>query len=979
MLRKRLIVWLLLGAMLSAVLSARATAPETEPLWSRTTELTESLTLTEQVFLLEERQAERYICYTPGGSIRPMVYSGGALSRRQTFPDAAAQVEAEGKRVVAGVNGDYYVVATSIPLGLVVEDGRLLSSDDANWAFGFLPDGSAFLGRPALKMRLTIDGETYPLAALNKSAKKGGFYLYTEDFGNQTGCSRATQNVVLRLQDETELRIGETVSLCVESNYQTPGAETIPRDRLLLCLTTDSDSWRRNALAALKPGDQLSLSISAEDPRWEQCIYASGSLYKLLTEGQAEPGLDEIDKTHAPRTAVGLRADGTVVFYTVDGRQSGYSEGLTLAQVAQRLLELGCVEAGAMDGGGSTVLRAQYAGDETCSLLNRPSLGEERRVSTFLLLTAGTDGSGVGKTLSVRAKDPVLLTGSSTQLYAGACDETGAPVSLESLQWSTTDGEVLDDGTYLAPDDSCTAEIRLRAAGLTDTLELQVIDTPEDLRILHEATGREVSSLTLVPGEETELSARALWHSMPVTAGDAQFRWSVEGNIGLVDESGHFVASAAGGAGFLVLSAGERSLRIPVSVKTAVMCVADYEAPESGSCAGFQWEPETGRDHVRCGRGSLRLNYDLSAGSADFPLPLEWGGISRYATLWIYSNGSGLRVLAVQEEGVQELGALEHIGWQQFVIDTGGHGGACALRLEGGGSGTLWLDQLLLTDHAQPDLTPPVLQLSADGPLLTGTVRDDMDGCPDPEQLTLMLDGVPLAFDYESVTGGITALAEDNGRCRRAVLTGRDLSGNVHSVSVVLPGATSLSFPDLEQHWSREDVNYLASLGVIHGRAMEDGSVCFDPDSPVSRMEFAVMLCRWLKLDPVSASEEPAFADEAALPDWALDSVRTAAAYGLIQGERTSEGTVFRPRDPMTRAQAATVLGRTLEAGRMGADLAFADAEDTPDWALGYVSELGFLGVLRGDQNGLLHPNDPLTRAQAAKLLGMLTGIAQVG
>ncbi|MFR3922050.1 MAG: phosphodiester glycosidase family protein [Dysosmobacter welbionis] len=46
-----------------------------------------------------------------------------------------------------------------------------------------------------------------------------------------------------------------------------------------------------------------------------------------------------------------MTSDGTVVFYTIDGRRSGHSIGASLSQVAQRMIELGCVAAIGLDGG----------------------------------------------------------------------------------------------------------------------------------------------------------------------------------------------------------------------------------------------------------------------------------------------------------------------------------------------------------------------------------------------------------------------------------------------------------------------------------------------------------------------------------------------------------------------------------------------------------------------------------------------------
>ena len=71
--------------------------------------------------------------------------------------------------------------------------------------------------------------------------------------------------------------------------------------------------------------------------------YAVGALYSLVQDGAVVSGLPS---GVSPRTAVGVTADGTVVFYTIDGRRSGHSIGASLSQVAQRMIELGCVAAG---------------------------------------------------------------------------------------------------------------------------------------------------------------------------------------------------------------------------------------------------------------------------------------------------------------------------------------------------------------------------------------------------------------------------------------------------------------------------------------------------------------------------------------------------------------------------------------------------------------------------------------------------------
>jgi hypothetical protein len=105
----------------------------------------------------------------------------------------------------------------------------------------------------------------------------------------------------------------------------------------------------------------------------------------LLRDGRPVLDADEAFTTSQlaprnPRSAVGQTADGRLVLVAVDGRQSGYSVGMTNFELAQTMMRLGALRAMALDGGGSTTLA--FDG----SVLNRPSDGRERPIATALLL-----------------------------------------------------------------------------------------------------------------------------------------------------------------------------------------------------------------------------------------------------------------------------------------------------------------------------------------------------------------------------------------------------------------------------------------------------------------------------------------------------------------------------------------------------------------------------------------------------------------
>ncbi|MCI0521509.1 MAG: phosphodiester glycosidase family protein [Chloroflexi bacterium] len=110
----------------------------------------------------------------------------------------------------------------------------------------------------------------------------------------------------------------------------------------------------------------------------------SGNLM-LVQQGQALSGLQG---SAEPRTALGIDRKGRwLIIVVVDGRQPGYSEGATLAELAEILLAQGAQFAMNMDGGGSSTLVAR--GRLLNSPVNHGIPGWQRPVGSHLGVYAG--------------------------------------------------------------------------------------------------------------------------------------------------------------------------------------------------------------------------------------------------------------------------------------------------------------------------------------------------------------------------------------------------------------------------------------------------------------------------------------------------------------------------------------------------------------------------------------------------------------
>ncbi|MNL64118.1 Endo-1,4-beta-xylanase A precursor [compost metagenome] len=90
----------------------------------------------------------------------------------------------------------------------------------------------------------------------------------------------------------------------------------------------------------------------------------------------------------------------------------------------------------------------------------------------------------------------------------------------------------------------------------------------------------------------------------------------------------------------------------------------------------------------------------------------------------------------------------------------------------------------------------------------------------------------------------------------------------------------------------------------------EDGTL--RPEARITRSELAVMTSRAMKAAGRSAAGgNLQFADAEAIPQWAREAVSASVGAGIIQG---AEGNRFAPVQQATRAEAAVMLKRLLQA-----------------------------------------------------------------
>lgn len=187
-------------------------------------------------------------------------------------------------------------------------------------------------------------------------------------------------------------------------------------------------------------------------------------------------------------------------------------------------------------------------------------------------------------------------------------------------------------------------------------------------------------------------------------------------------------------------------------------------------------------------------------------------------------------------------------------------------------------------------------------------------------------------------------------------------------VPVRAQAASTLPFTDVgENDWFYPAVEYCCSRGIFSGTS----DTAFSPYSSLTRAQVVTILGRELKVDLTAIGTQSGWADVPndcyyiRYLGWATDA-------GLINGTSyctfSPEDAVTRQDMATLVGRLTERFNLSLEQGEAEKTGAFLDADSVSDYAWGYVEKLRKTGVLSGSA-GNFKPKDPLTRAEAAAIM----------
>ena len=206
----------------------------------------------------------------------------------------------------------------------------------------------------------------------------------------------------------------------------------------------------------------------------------------------------------------------------------------------------------------------------------------------------------------------------------------------------------------------------------------------------------------------------------------------------------------------------------------------------------------------------------------------------------------------------------------------------------------------------------------------------------------------------------------------------RDKYGNYSAAgSVTLTVSklkTSMTFADMTDHKSYNAVLTMAEEGIMSGTQVGT-TTYFYPDKTVSREEFVVMSMNTLGMQNLTNTARTVFADDSDISQAARNYVGAAYELGYIKGVMAEDGSLyFYPDEAITKAEAACILARMIDAATPTTKPVFSDADSIPSWAASSIYSLGYMGILT-PTNGNISATSPITRADTATILAAVINV----
>ena len=597
----------------------------------------------------------------------------GQLSGLEPLTRIVARESDAGEQVVAAVNADFFRMGhRPFPggvSGVCVRDGELVTTPRGRAGFYVTADGTPRIEVAQTTGQVLVGERAFAPGGMNMpdQGAEGSVQLFTAIGGWELGdgCLAVTlDGGPLRTQGRWEAVVTEVVA---------PGTARAAQagDVLIAAL----DGQVRSELLGAAVGDRVEITLQTE-PFSEPVLQAVGGNPLLVRAGEVVGA----DKVRHPRTAAGFN-DREIILVTVDGRQPGWSVGMTMSELAALMQRLGCIEAVNLDGGGSTTAWVRGR------VINQPSGGRQRSIANALLLASTAPTGGPGR-LRATPTSAVMLAGAELPLKLALTDAWFNPLEFELEAIRAEVVEQAGDATIAVS----LQESRLSVTGGPGraTVKLALRDQPEvaatvAVEVVEQCAALELSpvELRLAAGSSGTIVARGFTaEGAEIVLRPGAVAWRVTGAGVQHLGDGRFQADAAGASADVTATLPGVKAHATVRATTEVV-VEDFSADPQVS---FSAIPDTvvGQLSVLSEEGDgrptgfCRMTYDLGEATRTRVAYMELNrplGEALGVSLLARTEGSTawVRVMVIDATGASHLLTADESlapteGWKRLAV-----------------------------------------------------------------------------------------------------------------------------------------------------------------------------------------------------------------------------------------------------------------------------------------------------------------------
>ncbi len=412
----------------------------------------------------------------------PLVSLESVKAQNQLYGTEQTSAMAESRNyakhyVVAAVNGDFYQTG-GIPVGAQVIDGVLIKNPYPRPVFGMTAHKQPFIDIVSFRGELeAADNTSWPLDGVNKHRDSQELVLYNRYYGQTTNSNFWGTELILKYLTDPCVNDTFLVKVMTKDSVVSEGHgnNKIPPEGAVI----SGHSAARNFLNKyVFLGDTLKLILRLP-PRKGRIKTLIGGVPRLIRAGKAtiEYQNEVISRAFCtdrhPRTALGYDQAGEKLFFmVVDGRQEGYSVGMSLYELSEYMLEWNIYHAINLDGGGSStmIIRNQ--------VVNRPSDEEGERAVGNALMLINRSSRGQLAHLFLKPDQALLKPGEVLDYSYWATDQYFNPIRIEEslLKWKYDPGlgAIEQNGHFKAESTQAEGYIRIHYQHLTDSAWVKI-------------------------------------------------------------------------------------------------------------------------------------------------------------------------------------------------------------------------------------------------------------------------------------------------------------------------------------------------------------------------------------------------------------------------------------------------------------------------------------------------------------------------